>query len=122
MILTIDLSQPLSDKDREILFAVLDDSTPVATAAATLSTPEPEPAETPAPPTPPTPAPAPSSPDVKELTEKASQTALKLIDQGKTDLVRAALIASGVARVSDLDTLAKHDLFSKFLAEQEATP
>jgi len=123
MIITIDLSQPLSDKDREILFAVLDDSTPVATAAATPPTPEPEPAETPAPPTPPTPAaPAPSSPDVKELTEKASQTALKLIDQGKTDLVRAALIASGVARVSDLDTLAKHDLFSKFLAEQEATP
>lgn len=117
MIITIDLTQPLSAKDREILFAILDDATPVATAAATPPTPEPEPAETPT-----LPAPAPSSPDVKELTEKASQTALKLIDQGKTDLVRAALIASGVARVSDLDTLAKHDLFSKFLAEQEATP
>ena len=114
MIITIDLTQPLSDKDREILFAVLDDSTPVATAAAT----QPDPPESPPPTPPPTPTPAPSSPDVKELTEKASQTALKLIDQGKTDLVRAALIASGVARVSDLDTLAKHDLFSKFLEEQ----
>jgi len=60
--------------------------------------------------------------DVAQLTEQAAQTALRLIDQGKTDLVRAALIASGVARVSDLDTIAKHDLFSKFLEEQETTP
>ena len=122
MIITIDLSQPLSNKDQEILFAILDRPTAPAESAPvpTPETPPAEPAPTPAETAQPAPVAKPA--DVAQLTEQAAQTALRLIDQGKTDLVRAALIASGVARVSDLDTIAKHDLFSKFLEEQETTP